>query len=286
MLLGAGLAAFTVFLFEAFREPHQIVIRHYDVEMPGLPESANGLRIAHLSDLHCSAITPPGLIRKIVAKCNAEAADAVVMTGDYVSRRNSYLPLSLARLWAKPVMHYAEQMATELAALRAPLGVFAVPGNHDHSKGRFDAIAKLMNAAGVTTLLNQNTRLNGLALAGLDDLRAGRPDLDAAFEGIDADEAQLVLSHNPRMLARVADRNCLLLAGHTHAGQVHLPLTSYQRTPSDMEGSVLQSGWYRDNRARLYVSSGLGSVHFPVRYDCPPEIVVFTLRQLKSKEQK
>jgi len=177
------------------------------------------------------------------------------------------------------VMEYAREMAEELRALRATDGVYAVPGNHDHSKGRFEAIGNLLQGVGVVPLVNQSTSIRDvLPLIGLDDMRAGEPDLKRAFAGIENDEAQIVLSHNPRILPLLANRNCLILSGHTHAGQVHLPFTNFRRRPTDMKGSHLFQGWYAHDRAKLYVSSGVGSVHFPMRFRCPPEITVFTLR--------
>jgi predicted MPP superfamily phosphohydrolase len=127
-------------------------------------------------------------------------------------------------------------------------------------------------------LTNRSTRVRDLALCGLDDLRAGRPDFDRTFAGVAPQEAQVILSHNPRALALLEDRNALVLAGHTHAGQVHLPVTDFRRRPSDMRFSPYFQGWYRAGRAQMYVHSGLGSVHFPVRFRCPPEIVLFTLK--------
>src|SRR5687767_7108509 len=93
-------------------EPHRLAIRHFNVVMQGLPRGVEGLRIAQLSDLHYSAITAPHIVRDAVAACNRERPDLVVLTGDYVSRRDSYSHISLARLWARPVMEYAQRVAT------------------------------------------------------------------------------------------------------------------------------------------------------------------------------
>lgn len=264
-------------------EPHRVAVQRFDVEMANLPESVHGLRIVQLSDLHVSAITTPRFLRRVVELCNAQEPDVVVLTGDYVSRRNSYSQLSGARIWARPVMDYAREMAEELKGLHAPDGVFAVPGNHDHSKGRFEAIGALLERAGVVTLVNQSTLVRDvLPIVGLDDLRAGNPDLKKAFAGVEVDDAQIVLTHNPRLVELLTERNALVLAGHTHAGQVHLPFTDFRRRPRDMGSSPLFQGWYARNKAKLYVSSGVGSVHFPMRFRCPPEITVFTLRYGES----
>jgi predicted MPP superfamily phosphohydrolase len=99
-----------------------------------------------------------------------------------------------------------------------------------------------------------------------------------ALCGTAPDEPHIVLSHNPRLFPLLRGRNCLLLTGHTHGGQVHLPLTNFRRRPSDMHFSPWFRGWYRQGQTQMYVSSGVGSVHFPMRFRCPPEVAFFTLR--------
>jgi predicted MPP superfamily phosphohydrolase len=274
---GAGAAFLAGFAYSLW-EPYYLVVREFEVRMTHLPSEAEGLRIAQLSDLHGSAITSFSFLRRAVQKCNELAPDVVALTGDFVSRRNSYSKFSGARMWAKPVMEYARDVAGVLAALRAPGGVFAVPGNHDHCHRRCDAIMDELQKAGIVPLVNTSTLVRGVPIVGFDDLRGGRPALRHALHGIPAMGAHLVLSHNPRLLSQVAGRNCLMLAGHTHAGQVHLPVLPFRLKPSDVVNTPHLNGWYRNGAARLYVNNGLGSVHFPMRFRCPPEISVFTLR--------
>ena len=277
-LLGAG-AAFAGGVIYSLIEPHRLQVRRFDVALPHLPREADGLRIAHLSDLHFSAITGAAIVRRAVELCNAEKPDIVVLTGDYISRRNSYSGFTLARRWARDEMVYAEEMALCVADLRAPEGVFAVPGNHDLANDNGEAIMNLLREASAQVLINQTTHLRGvLPLIGLDDLRAGRPNIERACAQISPDEAQIFLSHNPRIFLRLAERNCFFICGHTHGGQVHLPLTNFRRRPRDMRFSPWHEGWYRWKRAQMFVSVGVGSVHFPMRYSCPPEIVVYTLK--------
>jgi predicted MPP superfamily phosphohydrolase len=203
----------------------------------------------------------------------------VALTGDFVSRRNSYSHVTGARIWAKPIMEYARDGAGVLRDLRAPDGVFAVPGNHDHAKGNCDAIMDLLRENGVFPLVNRSTLVRDvLPIIGLDDLRAGRPFSKKAFEEIAPETAQIVFSHNPRLLSSISNRNALMLSGHTHAGQVLLPVLPIRVKPSDVGSTPHLKGWYRQGHAQLYVNPGLGSVHFPMRFACPPEISVFTLR--------
>ena len=272
--------AFAAPIAYSFFEPHRLRMREFDVALKNLPIEAEGLRVLHLSDLHVSAISSDNFLRRIIEKTNKLNADIIVLTGDYVSRRNSYLPVSGARIWAKDILHYARRMADELKDLRARDGIFACLGNHDVADDNGAAISSLLRGANITVLHNEQARARGIAICGLDDLRAGRPDFDRTLRGVSIEEPQIIISHNPRIFPFVQPRNALVLAGHTHGGQVHLPGTNYRRRPSDMKKSPYFQGWYRSEAAQMYISSGLGSVHFPMRFRCAPEIAVFTLRKI------
>jgi predicted MPP superfamily phosphohydrolase len=278
-VLSAAFAGLGLPLAYSLIEPHLLTVRHFDVTLPGLPVAAENWRLVQISDVHYSAIGGARLLEETVERSNSLNPDAVLLTGDYVSRRNSYASFTGARLWARPIMDYADAMAKVLSGLRARLGIIAVAGNHDHAKGRCDAIEGLLAKAGVVSLRNKSTFLDGvLPLAGLDDLRGGRPLVRQALKGIDAAMPQIILSHNPRLMLELRHRNALILSGHTHGGQVHLPFTNLRVRPRDVVQTPFLRGWYRQSPAQMYVSSGLGSVHFPMRFRCPPEMVVFTLR--------
>jgi len=277
-VLSAAFAGLGLSLAYSLIEPHLLTMRHFDVTLPGLPAASENWRLVQISDVHYSAIGGTRLLEETVERSNALNPDAVLLTGDYVSRRNSYASFTGARLWARPIMDYAEAMAKVLSGLRARLGVFAVAGNHDHYNKRCDAIEELLSGAGVINLRNKSTFLDGvLPLAGLDDLRGGRPLVHQALKGIDAAAPQIILSHNPRLMLELRHRNALILSGHTHGGQVHLPFTNFRVRPRDVAQTPFLRGWYRQSQAQMYVNSGLGSVHFPMRFRCPPEMVIFTL---------
>ena len=261
----------------ALVEPHRIAVRKYDVELADLPAPCDGLRIAQISDIHAGLWMPRSLIRRVIGLCAAQNPEIVVLTGDMVTRRNSYPP-GLGKL-ARPVADYARGLARELEALKPPMGIYVVPGNHDLWDGDFGPIAEVLARANVVSLLNRNTRLpNGLPLAGTDDLRAGFPDIGAATNVIAPDEAQIILSHNPRLAALLANRNALILSGHTHGGQVRLP-AKLRVAPVDAGQSFYQRGWYQVGRAKLYVSSGAGTIGVPMRLGVRPEIAVFKLQK-------
>lgn len=277
--LGGGAA-----LLWALLEPYRIEIRHFDVCLENLPAEAENLRVLQISDLHAGAIQPRFLLRKIIAAARMENADLIALTGDLVSRRNSYSRLSFAQFWARPTLEIAQIVAHELRDLRPRLGVYAVPGNHDLVGDSFAPIAIALEKEGISTLVNRAIRLeNGLVLAGLDDLRVGNPDFCQTFAAIEASEAQLILNHNPRAALLMAHRNALILSGHTHAGQIRFPLAALQKFPVDVGNSFYLRGFYRLGRAQLYVSRGAGTIHFPLRFRARPEIAVFTLKRAKME---
>ena len=259
-------------------------VRRFNVEMANLPPDADGMRIVQLSDFHVSAISSAEIARRAIETANAQNPDVIVLTGDLVSRENSYAPFLFASLWAKTPQEYAQEIAPLLGELRAPGGVFSVHGNHDAVGGSFAWLDALLERNGARVLVNSSTRFRGLPFVGLDDLRVGRINIRQACANVAPDEAQIVLSHNPRVLPLLRDRNALVLSGHTHGGQVHLPL-KWRHRPFDMRDSIYHDGWYQDEMARLYVSVGVGSVNLPVRFFCPPEITVFTLKNQTHSHQ-
>ena len=262
----------------ALAEPYRTAVRKFDVELPNLPADCDGLRIAQISDIHAGLWMPQFQIRRIIQLCAAQNSAVVVLTGDVVTRRKSYHPPTLGKL-ARPVTDYAADLARELEILTPQFGTYVVPGNHDLWDGDFGPISDILARAGVISLLNKNTRLSdGLPIIGVDDLRAGMPDVRVSTEGVAPEEAQIILSHNPRMALLFRNRNALILSGHTHGGQVALP-ARFRVAPVDAGQSFYQRGWYQVGRAKLYVSCGAGTIGVPMRLGVRPEIAVFTLRR-------
>ena len=151
-------------------------------------------------------------------------------------------------------------------------------GNHDHYAGQARALRDLIEAAGIRVLHNQSVELRRgaerLTLAGVDDLLLGQPDLDAALAGTTS--PVLLLSHNPDLFFDAARRGvALMLAGHTHGGQIRLPGFPVWVRQSRFR---LDEGRYRSGNSELVVSRGLGVVAVPWRVACPPEAVLLRLR--------
>lgn len=221
------------------------------------------LRIAWLTDLHHGEYVRTASVRAWVDAALREAPDLVLLGGDLVDQTPGTDP--------------DVELFAELARLRAPLGVWAVAGNHDH--GRFRGIGPfvaLLQGAGIEVLVNRGALVRpDLHVAGLDDFRNGRPDLGAALRDRPTAGATLLASHNPDVLPDVPTDVGLTLSGHTHGGQVVLPGVGALYT-SSVYGDRFLAGWV-EGPARGYVSRGLGVSSLPVRINCPAELTILDL---------
>lgn len=259
---GAGLAA-AYGVWEASR----IQVRRCDVSLPHLPPPFAGKTVAVLADFHHGPWVSIGYVREAVRLANSLSPDAVALVGDFAHKGT----------------HAVEQLPPcleALAGLRAPLGVFAVPGNHDMPNG-----GALYRAAVATTpiqdLTNRCERLTlggrHLWFAGVDDLWWGRPDQAAALREVPDGSAVVLLSHNPDFAEENPDgRVGLVLSGHTHGGQVCLPWVPPLWLPSKY-GAKYRGGLVRGPASPVFVSRGLGLAGVPLRVNCPPEINLLTL---------
>lgn len=232
-------------------------------ERAGLEGLRAPVRVAWLTDLHHGQHVRTASVRAWVDAALREAPDVVLLGGDLVDQARGTDPDA--------------ELFAELARLRAPLGVWAVPGNHDHARFRgIGAYVEALEDAGIEVLVNRGVALrDDLHVGGLDDLRNGRPDLTAALRGRPAAAAKLLLSHNPDVLPEVPTDVGLTLSGHTHGGQVVLPGVGALATSSRF-GDRFLAGWVA-GPARGYVSRGLGVTSIPVRINCPAELTVLDL---------
>ena len=255
----------------------RLVTRTYDLAVPQWPADAPPLRIAVLADLH---IQYPWMsaarVRRVVAETNRLGADLIVILGD--------LAAAVTRLAAAPVPVGAWSAA--LAGLGAPLGVHGVLGNHDWSNGASPMFRDGLNAAGVA--VHENTAVpvaaNGhrLWVAGVGSQRAfgrrhGIDDLPAALAQVTDDDPIVLLAHEPDIFVDVPPRVAVTLAGHTHGGQVRLPLIGAPWVPSRFGQRFVYGHIVEDGR-HLVVSGGLGMSGLPIRLGVPPEIVLVTIR--------
>ena len=236
-----------------------------EIEIRGLPADFDGFRIAHLTDLHHGRHVPIDLIDDAVEASNSLAPDLVVLTGDYVT--------GSAR--------FAAPCAEALKRLRAPFGVIAVLGNHDYWAG-VRAVSEALAGAGAQVLKNHHRVLargaGQLAVVGVDDLWTGGSDGEAALAGLAPGITRLLLTHNPDFIEEMPDLQVsLALAGHTHGGQIGLPILQGLAVPSRYGGKYAE-GLVQGPTTRVYVNRGVGTVGLSLRVFCRPEVALIVLR--------
>jgi predicted MPP superfamily phosphohydrolase len=261
----AGLAGTTVAY--GFWEASQIRVRRMNATLPHLPAAFAGKTIAVLADLHHGPFVGIGFIHEAVRMANALSPDIVALVGDFAHKGT----------------HTSEQLPPCLEALsqlRAPFGVFAVPGNHD-MQNHGAVYREVIATTPLTDLTNRSMRLTAsgehLWLAGVDDLWWGKPNQTAALKDIPKRSAVVLLSHNPDFAEEQPDdRVGLVLSGHTHGGQIYLPVLGALWMPSKY-GDKYRCGLVEGPASQVFVSRGLGEAGVPLRLNCPPEINLLTL---------
>ena len=243
-------------------EPARPLLRHLPLTLPNLPPALEGLRVGQLSDLHIGKRFSEANARLAIAWMLRERPDLIVLTGDFVS-----------------YAHVIPQLGPLLRDLQAPLGVYAVPGNHDYMEG-FAAVTAALSAVGIPMLINEHRRLRWrdgeLWLVGVDDMWRGKANLDAALAGVPADGWKLLLSHAPDFVDESLNRGIALqLSGHTHGGHLRLPLIGPFTLPR--YGVRYPYGLLKAGATTLYVTGGLAGI--PLRFRCPPEATIITLHR-------
>jgi predicted MPP superfamily phosphohydrolase len=243
-------------------------VTHLEVTIPGLGAGVDGLRIAHLSDLHVGPLCDAAALREAFDTANGLGADLMCVTGDLADSRHTDL----------------ERWMPELARLRAPLGVVAILGNHDVAAG-LDRVADALGRHTDWRLLRDEVWVlerdgASLAVAGFEHRRlpAALAELPSLMEKVPAELPCVLLAHHPGTVESPgAARAALLLAGHTHGGQIALP-----GAPRWNMARVLMTSWdvgtFREGSTILHVSRGLGTSGQRVRIGAAREITLITLR--------
>ena len=235
-----------------------------DVQELSLP-FGRSLRVVQLTDIHAGLYMTREQMRRYADLVNRLQPDLFVLTGDFISNSMSFLP----------------GCVEEMARVRARYGTFATLGNHEHWFGKLREIQAVFRRHDILLLMNAHrvlrTEQGSFAVAGIDDLRSGRPDLDAALRGLDASIPTLLLSHRPEIFPQAARRGIpLTLAGHWHGGQIKLTFLGMDLSIAHAF-SPYPEGLYRINDSHLYVNRGIGTTATPIRLNAPPEVTLFHL---------
>jgi len=224
------------------------------------------LRVVQLTDHHAGVYMTRNDLRRYAEAVTALEPDLFVLTGDYVSNSISFLPGCLE----------------EMSRVEARYGTFATLGNHEHWVASPDRLRSVFRQHGVPLLYNAHrvvrTARGSFAVAGIDDMRIGNDDLDAALKGLDPSTPTILLSHRPEIFPEAARQGiALTLSGHYHGGQIQLSLPGGTKTSLAHLRTPYPEGFYRIGESRLYVSRGIGTTFTPVRLGARPEITVINL---------
>jgi predicted MPP superfamily phosphohydrolase len=271
--IAGTLVLFVVGLW-GFVGSRRLVTRDITLAHPRLPAGLEGLRVVQLSDLHVGPQTSRRQLARIVEAVRRAQPHLIAYTGDQVDDHPGDIDV------------FAEAFGT----LRAPLGEYAIPGNHDVYAG-WPEVRQRMEAMRVTVLVNSSLRLthNGgeFYVAGTGDpaarqmgVRHGAPDIEQTLAGVPADGFCLVLAHNPALFPALAARGAdVVLSGHTHHGQFSIPSRNWSLASVFLEYAM---GTYERDGALLYVSPGTNFWGIPFRIGALPEVTVITLRRREA----
>jgi uncharacterized protein len=260
-LLGLGFGVLAFAFLQARADP---VVRRLRVDMPGWPAGAAPVRVVLLSDIHIGSLAMnPDRLDRIVAQVNALRPDLVLIAGDFVYGHD---PRKGAR--------FAEGLGAPLAGLRPRLGTLAVLGNHDWWNG-VAAVRAQLARAGVTVIDNQAVTRGPLAVAGIGDEYTGHDRIGEAMTAMRRlPGARLVLTHSPDLVPELPADVSLVLAGHTHCGQVSL--LGWTPGPQPYERRY-RCGVVREGGRAIVVGAGVGASVAPVRLGVPPDLWLLTL---------
>lgn len=268
ILLGAGVLLPAIWSFAV--EPASLRTQDYEIAAPRWPAPCDGVRVAVLADLHVgSPFNGPAKLQRIRELTQRARPDLILLAGDFVIQGVA------GGRFSPP-----ELIASELRSLSAPLGVWAVLGNHDWW---LDAprVQRAFESVGIRVLEDAAVSVDREScrfwVAGISDFWEGRHDVARALSSVPDSAPVIAFTHNPDVFPSIPARVSLTIAGHTHGGQVYVPLVGRPIVPSNY-GQRYAVGHVVEENRHLFVSSGLGTSIIPVRFLVPPEISIVVLR--------
>ncbi|KUP07618.1 hypothetical protein Q75_05165 [Bacillus coahuilensis p1.1.43] len=259
------------YVYSRFIEPRSLSITELTLDAP-IPDSFHDMKILQFSDTHLGFQYNCSQFGTLVDKINSLQPDLIVFTGDlFDSTENFSESLELIRL---------------LRLLQAPYGIYAVKGNHDHAfSSSAIRIEYIYREANITYLNNsfheiRNSHGDSFFISGVDDPVYGVPDLTKALPSSKKDQFTLLLSHAPDFAIEAKNHKIhLQLSGHSHGGQIQLPILGPVLTP--VKSKLYREGLYHVNDTlTLYVNRGIGTTILPLRFLAKPEITLFAIRAI------
>ena len=247
-------------------EPNMLVVEEMHVRLSRLPQAFDGLIIGFLSDFHVKGPSSPALTARAAEMLMALKPDLIALGGDYIT-------------WSAD---HAESCADALAQLRAPLGVYGILGNHDYWAGDIEKTVAALTRVGIRMLRNESSAIgtvsNPMFLIGLDDVWEKHTDLPRALSGVPRDACKILLVHEPDFADEAAKEEIALqLSGHSHGGQVRLPLIGAPILPylaTKYPIGLQRAGPF----TQVYTTRGVGLINPAVRFNCPPEVTILRLQ--------
>jgi len=251
-------------------EPNRLIVHPETIQIDKWPTELSGLRIAVIADIHTGApFVNDQKLKDIVDRTNALNPDLIVLLGDYMS------PNSWHSHRVEP-----EVTAAGLKSLKAPLGVYSVLGNHDWWYNG-EKVRRAFEQNGIPVLDDEVTEIKwhgkSFWLVGLADLWTRPQHIEPTIAKVPPGSTIIALTHNPDIFPRLPQSVPLLIAAHTHGGQVNLPFIGTPIVPSRY-GAKYTAGHLSENGHHLFVTTGIGTSILPVRFRVPPEIVILTIR--------
>lgn len=267
------LAACSVPFYSYFAEPRWVDTIQLELSFSKLPKAFDGIRILQFSDVHYGFYYDTVNLTKLIEKINALKPDMIMFTGDFFDQE------------VLPYVKECKDVMKQLDA--APLGNYAVLGNHDYYSGYKNSahVVEVCESGGFQVLRNESIKATykgqSIQIAGIDDMFYGKPNINRTFQHADSNQFTIFLAHEPQFADYDIDFPIdLQLSGHTHGGQVRLPLFGAIITPPGGKKYVhgLHSIDHPSGNRLIYTNKGIGTSHIPVRFLCRPELTVFTLR--------
>ena len=260
----AGLLVLALGYSNARADP---IVRETYVPVAGWPEGEAPIKVLALSDVHVAGPDmPPSRVERIAKRLNALSPDLILVAGDLISEKRTATKL------------YSEkEVAAPFATFEARYGMVVAPGNHDHWVD-LSAMVTALEGHGITVLRNEAVKRGPLLIGAVDDDYTGHDDIPATFAALDAlgKGPAVVVSHTPDIVPHLPRAVAAVFAGHTHCGQISLPVIGPISTLSRY-GDRFACGMIRDGGQTVFVGAGLGTSILPLRYGAPPDVWLVTL---------